>query len=163
MNNTQVESIILDAIQEFKQLELLVSQVGSTSPMSKYLTKYALIKACGTVEYAYKNIIADCHNQASSQVRNFIDTMVRESSQNPTLDNIRGTLKKFDKAWRDTFNNELSTHPDKDKLTLSLSSLNNERNAFAHGGNCSATFQNIKDYFTDALEIIYILDKVVLT
>lgn len=161
MNNKEVESIIQDALLEFGQLELLVGQVGSTSPMSKYLTKYALIKACGTIEYAFKNIIADYHNQASPQIRNFIDNMVRESSQNPSLDNIRGTLKKFDIAWRDNFNNELNSHSNKDKLTSSLKSLNNERNAFAHGGNCSATFQNIKDYFSDALEIIYILDRVV--
>lgn len=161
MNNKQVEAIIQDAIQEFGQLEILVEQVGSTSPMSKYLTKYALIKACGTIEYAYKNIIADYHNQASPQIRNFIDNMVRESPQNPSLDNIRSTLKKFDLVWRDNFNNELKTHSNKDKLTLSLNSLNNERNAFAHGGNCSATFHNIQDYFTDALEIINILDRVV--
>lgn len=161
MNNTQVESIIQDAIREFSQLEILVGQVGSTSPMSKYLTKYALIKACGTIEYAFKNIIADYHNQASPQIRKFIDIMVRESSQNPSLDNIRSTLKKFDTVWIDNFNNRLKTHTNKDKLTTSLSSLNNERNAFAHGGNCSATFQNIKDYFTDSLEIIYILDMIV--
>lgn len=161
MNNSEVENLIQDTIREFNQLEVLVEQVGYSSPMSKYLTKYSLIKSCGTIEYAFKNIIADFHNNSTPQVRNFIDMMVRESSQNPSLDNIRRLLKNFDGVWLDSFNKELNKHANKNKLTTSLSSLNNERNAFAHGRNCSITFQNIKDYFLDAIEIIYILDRVV--
>lgn len=161
MNNNAVENILNDCMNEFTQIEVLVNQVGSMSPMSKYFTLYSLIKASGVIEYAYKTIVADFHNGASNQVRNYIDKMIRNSSKNPSLDNMNKILKDFDPAWHTSFKHQLDAHPDKSRLVQSLSSLNDNRNNFAHGLPCSASFSNIKDYFNDAVEIIKMFDAAV--
>lgn len=161
MNNINVENVINDCKTELNQLEIIVNNVGAMSPMSKYLTLYSLIKACGVLEYSYKNIVADFHNNASQQVQTYIDNTVRGNSKNPSLENMRSLLKQFDSSWITSFNGLLNAHPNKQRLTQSLSSLNDNRNNFAHGQPCTASFSNIKDYFTDAVEIIKMIDSVV--
>gem|GEM_PF-7129288 len=51
---------------------------------------------------------------------------------NPSLSNIRNTLKKFDDNWYSDFETELDLLADREKVLLSLSSLNTERNKIAH-------------------------------
>lgn len=161
MNNQNVDNAINDCLTEFNQLSVLVGSVGAFSQMSKYLTLYSLIKACGVLEYSYKTIVADYHNGASPQIRNYLDKMIRNSSKNPSLDNISSMLKSFDPSWNSAFKAKLNSHPNKDRIKQSLSSLNDNRNNFAHGQPCSASFANIQDYFKDAVEIIKMLDSVV--
>lgn len=161
MNNQTIEREINDCISEFSQLDVLVTQVGAMSPMSKYLTLYSLIKACGVIEYSYKNLIADYHNTASPQVQKYVDLNVRSNSKNPSLDNIRKLLKSFDDNWNTSFGQQLDAHPDSQRIKQSLSSLNDNRNSFAHGHGCTASFSDIKQYFLDAVEIIKIIDTIV--
>ena len=162
MNNTAIEEIINECISEFAEIENIINRNGALASANKYLTLYSLIKACGVIEYSYKNIIADFNNSASTQVQRYIDITIRGSSLNPSLDNIRKLLKNFDESWRDSFNSTLDLHPSKEQLKQSLSSLNNNRNNFAHGQICDASFADIKSYFLDSVEIIKMVDSVVL-
>lgn len=161
MNNQGVEQMLNDAVVEFDAIDVQINQIGIMSPMRKYLTHYSLIKACGVIEYSFKSIVADYHNGCAKQLQTYIDKTVRDSSMNPSLDNIRGLLRKFDDNWTDQFNNSLKRHPNNSRLTSSLNSLNTNRNTFAHGGNCNVSFGDIKRYFADAVEIIRCLDAVV--
>lgn len=161
MNNQVAENSINDCLVELAQIEILVNSVGAMSPMSKYLTLYSLIKASGVLEFAYKTIVVDFHHGASSQIQNYLDKMIRNNSKNPSLENMHSLLKSFDDAWNNSFSTQLNAHPNHGRLEQSLRSLNENRNNFAHGQSCTASFANIKDYFTDAVAIIKVFDAVV--
>ena len=160
MKNENAQDSIDSCLPELSKIETLIEFLGHTSPVIPYLTKYAIIRACGTIEYSFKTIIADLHT-GSPQVLNYIDKTIRSSSMNPSLDNISRTLKQFDDNWKTDFKNKLNTHEHSDRLKTSLNSLNSARNSFAHGQTSTATFENIKSYFEDAVVIIDIVDAVV--
>ena len=162
MNNDIASSMIRNCDDELQNIDAIKNVVGDTSPIMKFLTRYSLIKACGTIEFTYKNIIADfCEESQKIQIKNYISNNIRNSSQNPTLDNIHRLLKDFDEGWNRQFNSMLNEQTEKDKIITSLTSLNDARNEFAHGGNPSITFKDVRDYFKDACKIIEILDKII--
>lgn len=162
MNNIAVKSNLDDCVNELENINNIISSMGSTARFVPYLNKYSTIKACGTIERAYKDIISDvCIIGVTPQVQNYIEKNFRESSSNPNLDNIYKSLKVFDTSWCEQFKNDLNAHASHAKLKTSLSSLVTLRNTLAHGGNSAASVDDIIDYFSDAYEIIKILDSVV--
>ena len=161
MNNQAIDQLLQDTIAEFSAIDVLIQQVGPMSPMNKYLTHYCLMKACGVIEYSYKTIVADYHNGCSPQLQTFLDKMVRSNSSNPSLSNIHSLLKSFDENWNNQFKQLLNAHPDHNRITSSLSSLNDNRNNFAHGQACTVTFSDVQGYFLDAVEVIKCIDAVV--
>ncbi|MCC3217980.1 MULTISPECIES: HEPN domain-containing protein [Chryseobacterium] len=160
MNNPDVQLLVSECDNDFVRIEKIIEVLTNTNPAVPYLTKYAIIKACGTLEQAFKVMISDfsCVGQ-SNQVKNFVDISFRESSINPNLDNIHKSLKKFDEQWNQNFKNLLNADTDISRIKTSIKSLNNARNEFAHGGNPTAAFSDIKDYFDDAKKIILYLDQ----
>lgn len=160
MNNQDVQTLIEECDSDFERIERIIEVLQSTNPAVPYLTKYAIIKACGTLEQAFKVMISDfsCIGQ-SLQVKKFIDISFRESSMNPNLENIHKSLKKFDDQWNDNFKNLLNADVDIIKIRSSITSLNNARNLFAHGGNPTITFNDVVEYFDDAKKIINYLDQ----
>lgn len=160
MNNINVQLLVDECDSDFDRIDSIIYVLTNTNPAVPYLTKYAVIKACGTLEQAFKIMISDfsCNGQ-SIQVKKFIDISFRESSLNPNLENIHKSLKKFDEQWNTNFKNLLNIDPDILRIKSSISSLNNARNEFAHGGNPTITFSDVKDYFNDAKKIIDYLDQ----
>lgn len=161
MNNENAESSIDSCIKELERIETLIENLlGHTSPIVPYLTKYAIVRACGTVEHCFKTIIADLHT-GTPQVLNYIDNTIRSSSMNPSINNICTTLKKFDEGWNTAFTDKIKAHEHPQRLRDSIDSLNSARNSFAHGGTPTSTFENVKNYFNDTVIIISMLDEVV--
>lgn len=160
MNNQDVQTLREECESDFERIEKIIDVLLSTNPAVPYLTKYGIIKACGTLEQAFKVMISDfsCIGQ-SSQVKKFIDISFRESSINPNLDNIHKSLKKFDEQWNDNFKCLLNADVEITKIRSSIASLNNARNLFAHGGNPTVTFNDVVDYFGDAKKILNYLDQ----
>tara|TARA_R110000868_G_scaffold205701_1_gene454261 strand:- start:345 stop:836 length:492 start_codon:yes stop_codon:yes gene_type:complete len=161
MNNQNAQSSIDSCLEELERINTLIENLlGHTSPIIPYLTKYAIVRACGTIEYCFKTIIADLHT-GSPQVMNYIDSTIRSSSMNPSISNICSTLKKFDEDWNSSFTSKIRDHAHPQRLRDSIESLNNARNSFAHGGTPSSSFENVRDYFNDTVIIIEMLDEVV--
>lgn len=150
MNNSVANDLIQDCVYELEKIETLIEVLMSTNPAVPYLTKYALIKACGTIEQSFKTIISDftCLNQ-SNHVKNYIDQTFRNSSINPNLNNILRSLNKFNEDWSRRFEHNLNNDPQCERLKFSIKSLNNARNQFAHGNIPNVTFHDIKTYFED--------------
>lgn len=162
MNNKEVEKNLRICEEDLKAIDAIHKIVGIDSPIMLYLTRYAIIKSCGTIEFAYKNLIAEfCENSQSLQVKNFINNKVRNNSNNPTLDNIYRLLTDFDETWLKKFKERIDVMVNKERILFSLKSLNDARNDFAHGGNPSASFEDIGKYFQDSKQIILILDDIV--
>lgn len=161
MNNNTAETSINACLTELERIKMLIEGMGPTSNPVPFLTKYAIIKSCGTVEFCFKTILSDIHIGQSPQIVNYVNNTFRQSSINPSKENICKSLTKFDETWNENFKNQLNNHPHKIRVEDSLKSLNNARNDFAHGGHPTATFDNIVGYFKDSIEIIKILDDVV--
>jgi hypothetical protein len=161
MNNNTAERSINTCLSELDKIKMLIEGMGGASHPVPFLTKYAIIKSCGTIEFCFKTIISDIHSNQSQQIVRYINTTFRFSSINPTKDNICKCLSRFDKAWNENFKKELVNHPHHSKIEDSLKSLNNARNDFAHGGHPTTSFDNVKEYFSDSVEIIKILDDIV--
>lgn len=163
MNNQRATDLIDDCKTDLERIAILIDVLGSTNRAVPFLTKYAIIKVCGTLEQCFKTIICDyASNNQNQQVRNFIEISFRESSINPSLEKIHESLKKFDVTWRDSFKSSLTAHADKERISDSIKSLNNARNVFAHGGNPQTTFNDVENYFEDAKIIIQYIDDAVI-
>lgn len=150
----------MDACQtELTQVRDLMVNLGIESNIVPYLTKYALIKGCGTIETSFKAVIADhCSRRCKKQIKRFLDRRIRDGSSNPSFDNICKFLKDFDDDWNEGFKNAVRTHADGDELKTSLQSLVDARNEFAHGGNPTLTITDVLKYFADSRTVIEMLD-----
>jgi hypothetical protein len=157
MNNKNAENSINECNKDLSGIEYILKNNSSLSSLSRYLTLYALIKVTGTLEFSYKNIIADYYISYSSQIKEYLTNTIKESSSNPSYDNINHLLKSFDENKSDLFKKDTSN---KDRNKSSLNSLNHLRNRFAHGYSIDTSFSDIKQYFIDSLDIIYILDSI---
>lgn len=160
MHNEEVNLSIEDCRQEMTRLKALIAMVGAMSPVSNFLTKYAAIRCCDTLEQGYKSIIADYYEQFSDQLVSFISTHVRESSKNPTLANICTILNAFDEDKCKLFKEELQQLESGSMVKQSLDSINKVRNNVAHGIDISMSFSEIVEHFERALKILECLDLV---
>ncbi|MBN2058368.1 MAG: hypothetical protein JW782_06200 [Candidatus Saganbacteria bacterium] len=130
---------------------------GSIVP---FLSKYAIIRACGSVERSIKKIIYDKAAASTTiETKKYLENTIIESSMNPSLYNIRKLLNKFGDEWSSEFNSRMSSITKKEQD--SLQSLVDLRNEFAHGGNPTATASNIREYFEDSIKIVELLDNII--
>jgi len=162
MNNADVQKMLDDCEVDLKAVKSIIDSLGYSSNIVPYLNRYAIIKACGTVEVAFKSIIADhCSRRAKKQVKSYLSRKIKNSSSNPSFDNICSLLGDFDKDWRKDFKDKLKAHPNHSSLTTSIQSLVDARNDFAHGGSPSVTISDVIAYFSDFREVLDILDSII--
>jgi len=161
MENKFAEEVMLTCSQELQDISVLLSHPSSTQPASDYIKKYAVIRASGSIESAFKRIIADkveigCHEQ----IKNFIHRKIRSASYNSKLGTIENLLVDFDTRWKAKFAEKISLE-NKIVLAESLSNLVTERNSFAHGGSSELSIDLTIKYFNDGFKVIKILDETV--
>lgn len=162
MNNADVELGLNSCTDELERIIDLIDALGKTSNAVPYLSKYAIIRACGAIEQAFKAVVADfCIKRARKQIKRYVNKRVRESSANPSFDKICGMLGDFDGDWNKDFKAAVKANVNHEKLKNSLQSLVDLRNEFAHGGSPSVTMKDVKAYFVDAKVIIEALDSVI--
>lgn len=162
IKNKSVAETVDGCFDELRKIESIINGIGIMSHPVPYLTRYSIIKACGTIEYGFKTIISDFSLDAQSeQLKNFVDKKFRNSSLNPSYQNICGGLASFDSNWNTRFKEKVNLLPDKHKVLDSLESLNNARNSFAHGGSPSTSFENVQAYFEDSLKVLEIIEATI--
>jgi hypothetical protein len=145
MNNQEAQQSINNCLEELNRIYHLIEGHGA-SPIVPFLTNYAIVRACGTIEFCFKTVISDSLSGHSTQIANYIDNTIRNSSMNPSRDNICRTLKKFDDEWNIEFKSRLNAHEHCARLKSSIDSLNSSRNSFAHGDHLSLSFNDIRNY-----------------
>jgi len=159
MNNVEVQKLLEDCSMELSQVKTLIDSIGVASNIAPYLTKYSLIRACGSIEQAFKSILCDfCSHQSKKQIKRFLERRVRDSSMNPSYSNICKLLKDFDEDWWKQFKVSVDNLPDKDLRTTSLQSLVDARNDFAHGGHPSTSICDVMTYYQHSRAVIEVLD-----
>ncbi|QUH31145.1 HEPN domain-containing protein [Vallitalea guaymasensis] len=154
MNNNNVDREIQDCITELGKIKLIIDQDKLRST-NQYLTKYSIIRACGSIERAYKGLICDYGNSYDIQtIGTYIYNTVKKSSMNPSYSNMINLLKKFNESWGTELKEKVDNRENSSKLRTSLESLNMVRNQFAHGGNPTITIDDIIEYYSDAIVIL---------
>lgn len=162
MNNNQVQHQLDSCAADLTQVATIVTGMEIGNAIVPYLTKFAIIRACGAIEQAFKAVIADyCSNQSKKQVKQFLARKVRDSSANPSFSTLCRFLGDFDEQWKAAFKATLDQLPNKSQLIDSLQSLVDARNDFAHGGNPSASIGDVSRYFTDSRRVIEVMDQVI--
>lgn len=160
ISNESVLERIESCLEEFEKIDFIIKGMGSMSHPVPFLTRYSIIKACGTIEFSFKTILSDVGiDSQTKQLKQFIDKKIRFSSMNPSYGNMCSSLNNFDEEWRKNFKTTIKEHPEKTKILDSLDSLNNARNAFAHGGTPTTSFINVQEYFGDSIKILEVLES----
>lgn len=161
MNNTESMRILSDCCDELNEIKEIISGFDRGNKAVDYINKYAIIRATGSIEFAFKKIIADkvedgCHDQ----IKNFIKRKIRESAHNPKLGTIENVLTDFDPKWQKKFNEKISLE-NKFALDESLTKLVTERNSFAHGRDAHIGIDEIIENYKNGQRVITILDETV--
>lgn len=162
ISNPSVVERIDACLSEFHKIKCIIDGMGSMSHPVPYLTRYSIIRACGAIEYGFKTIISDFDNdKQTDQIRNFVDKKFRNSSINPSFSNICSGLSGFDLLWASAFKAKFKQLEHKDRIMDSLESLNEARNAFAHGGSPSTSFSSVEIYFRDSIKILELIEQAI--
>jgi hypothetical protein len=162
MNNIDVHSLLSDCDNELTHIGALITIHGGTSLIVPYLNKYSVIKSCGTIEISFKTLIADyCSKRSKQQVKNFLNRKVRENSSNPSYSRIVQVLAEFDSSWATNFKKRMEALANYNSILSSVQSLVDARNDFAHGGNPTITYADVRHYFNESKDMIITLDNVI--
>ena len=162
MNNLYAEEVLNRCKADLEQALAGINGVGKSSLIAPFITKFAIIRACGAIEIAVKSIVVDyCTKDSNLQVKNFISKKIKEKSLNPSFKMICNVISDFDKEWKEKFKSEVESLTEKTKLLVSLQSLVDARNEFAHGGNPGSSIEDILAYFNDGCQIIQVLDDII--
>lgn len=162
ISNGSVSERIESCLDEFFKINSIIDGMGAMSHPVPYLTRYSIVRACGAIEFGFKTIISDVNSESqSSQVKNFIDKKFRNSSINPSYSNICSSLASFDSSWSQNFKSEMAGKEHKSRIMDSLDSLNQARNAFAHGGSPSTSFSNVEKYFEDSVVVLECIERAI--
>ncbi len=125
---------------------------------TKYLISYAVIKASGTVEVVFKNIIYDVLSRGTGEeARQYLEKMILDSSCNPNTGNMSNMLQNISPCWKQTFDDEVKLSGNKDKIN----SLVQLRNDFAHGDSIRVSIDTVLNYYGASIKVLRILDNVV--
>lgn len=79
---------------------------------------------------------------------------------NPTYENICQAIKRFDDNRQQSFKSAVTVLPNTESLKEAFSVLNRERNNVAHGINSTLSFNDMKNRFSEAIQVIEVLDSV---
>jgi hypothetical protein len=161
MNNQAVETLLTECRAELAVITALLTGLGDSAKPAPYIKKYAVIRATGSIEAAFKQIIADRVDRDShAQLKNFIAKKVRTSSSNPRLEVIQGMLSEFDDRWRGRFDEKMAL-ADQPVLKGALTELVKARNSFAHGGALELPIERTVECFEFGCKVLGILDEAV--
>lgn len=161
MNNQEVQQLLQVCRDELDSIRALLTGIGDEARPTPYIKKYAVIRATGSIESCFKQIIADRVDQDShTQLKNFVARKIRNSSCNPKLEMIQGMLNEFDEGWRGRFEEKIAL-ADKPVLKGALTELVSARNSFAHGGAAELPIERTIEFFEHACTVLRLLDQTV--
>lgn len=158
----ELQDMLDECTAELDDIEDRIDALPSLDKGRKYFTNYALIKACGTVEFVYRSIVADYFSQlTNSRIDTYLDMKIRKGSMSAKYEMMMKLLGEFDDQWKRDFKNAVEVRTDGARLKSASESLVTNRHYFAHGRPPTATFLDIKQYYVDVVELIRVFDSIV--
>lgn len=84
---------------------------------TKYLIAYSVIKASGSIEVVFKQIIYDyLTREAGEKTATYIEKMILDSSCNPNTGNMSNLLQNISSEWKEQFDALVKESGKKSKL-----------------------------------------------
>lgn len=161
MNNLEVNALLAECREELETITALLTGLGDGARPAPYIKKYAVIRATGSIEAGFKQIIADRVDRDShAQLKNFVAKKIRNSSSNPKLEIIQIMISEFDDRWRARFDEKMAL-ADQPTLKGALTALVKARNSFAHGGAAELPIEQTLECFELGCKVLKILDETV--
>lgn len=155
--NGEFLQMIEDTRGELESIRKWINDKNKFDSKTRYLISYAVVKASGTVEVIFKNMI---YNYlivgANEKAKGYLEKAIIDSSCNPNTGNMSNMLQNISPEWRTLFDQQVKQSGEKDKLN----SLVQLRNDFAHGGSILVSIETVIKYFDSAVKILNILDNV---
>lgn len=140
-----LQQMLDDCWNELLDIENKISKLDRFDNSVGYFTKYALIKASGTLEYVFRAIIVDFFSDKSDpRIYAYLDRMILQGSLSVTYENMHKLLSKFDSNWKKKFKSAVGSRANSQELIQSSNSLVANRHSFAHGRTITASFLDIK-------------------
>ena len=109
-----------------------------------FLTRYAIIKTSGTIEYILKQMLYDYLSEGViDDTKNYLSKYVLQNSGNPNFNFIKKSIEHFNGTMASDFENKLKQYKG------ALNRLVEARNKFAHVGtiDIQGMFQIVEDGF----------------
>lgn len=158
----ELQNLLDDCSSELADIESRIQNLPSLDKGVRYLTNYAIIKAAGTAELVYRSIVADHFSQLSNnRIDKYLDSTVRYGQMSAKYEQMCNLLKRFDVTWCSSFKSAVANNTNGQRMISASNSLVTNRHSFAHGNNPTATFNDIKQYFQDVIDLIKIFDSIV--
>ena len=77
----ELQDMLADCTAELSDIEAKINALPALDKSRQYFSNYALIKACGTVEFVYRSIVADHFSQlGDTKIDKYLDTAIRQGS-----------------------------------------------------------------------------------
>lgn len=155
--NGNYDRLLQDCAIELNNIQQWISNHNLDSNI-RFLTSYSVIKACGTIEIVFKQMIYDyLALGANDEAKAFLNKSIIEASFNPSPGQIYKLLEKINTTWKQSFENSISGTNQKGQLK----SLVELRNSFAHGSVITASMNDIKNYYSAGMWILEKLDETI--
>lgn len=149
-----------DCCQELATIQDWISK-NKFDTNTRFLVGYAVIKSCGTIEFALKQMLYDqlIAGGANDEAKNHFARHILNASFNPSCDKITRLLSSVNKEKNKRFECLIKGTQQKGDL----SSLVELRNSFAHGSAITSSIEDLKKYFDSGVWVLEQLDSVLFT
>lgn len=148
---SSLERILKDTLDELHNIKGWIDNNKLDSKV-RYLNAYSVIKASGTIEQVYKNIVfGKLSENANEHAKNYLTKQILDASFNPGTGIIQKMLQNINSNWWIKLDNEFKTS----KLCKQdLNSLIQLRNSIAHGNTINESIDNILRYYLSSKDIM---------
>lgn len=151
--NIQYQQKIDDCNNELSAIKKWISK-NPIDANIKYLVSYSVVKASGTIELVFKQMIFDYLSiNANNRASKFIEKHVIDSSCNPSTGSITKIVEQFDGHLAASFTSQVQGT----RAKGDLNSLVELRNDIAHGRTNNPTIISVIRYFKSGVQILNIL------
>lgn len=154
MNSEYIQkrlSYIEALLEYFKNIDM-------DEELESHAAKYLTVIISGTYEDIIKNtMLTFIHKQTNKkEVSTFVSTQIEFIFRNPTKENTKKFIEKFNKEWMKELNNNIEN-----EKWEALDSIVNNKNLVAHGKSSQITFLGLKEHYENSKGILLELNQTI--
>ncbi len=155
--NGEYESKFNDCKLELEKIKQWINN-NKLDTNVKFLVSYSVIRACGTIEFVFKQIIFNylLDDNTKEDTVNYLNIQIIDSSCNPGTGNIERMLELINTSKKQAFSERIKGTNEKGDLK----SLVNLRNDFAHGRDITSSINDVIKYYLSSCIVLQWLIEV---
>ena len=131
-------------------------KMSEDAELLSHWAKYLCILVCGFLENSVEACLVEYSKQHGDEnLHNFISKQIR-SFQNPKMGKILELFGSFNKTWEDDLKKQLDG-----QISDAVNSIVSNRNLIAHGDSSQLSMSALKNYYSDAVKGVKIMEEIV--